>query len=119
VRESSRPPSNTQRGGEGLDASTRSLAHSLLRVLLSRTALVTYCTHLQYGESGVPDVWFEPVAVWEIKAADLSISPLHQVGVGVGVACVGSAFRQLAVTGRNSPARAGDTAEERSHICPR
>ncbi|KAF9597190.1 hypothetical protein IFM89_016331 [Coptis chinensis] len=40
-------------------------------------------SYYRFAETVNPDVWFEPTEVWEVKAADLSISPVHRAATGV------------------------------------
>ncbi len=39
--------------------------------------------YYRLGDSLKPDVWFSAAQVWEVRAADLSLSPVHMGGVGL------------------------------------
>ena len=51
------------------------------------------CCCCRYGETLVPDVWFDAKTVWEVKAADLSVSPVHCAALGLVDASKGVSIR--------------------------
>ncbi|CRK97851.1 CLUMA_CG011226, isoform A [Clunio marinus] len=39
--------------------------------------------YYRYNQAHAPDEWFDVCQVWEVKCADLSLSPAHQAGIGL------------------------------------
>ena len=63
--------------GTGFTEETFATIHEQLKDLVVDNAPA----NLRYKEKNV-DVWLAPQYVWEIKAADLSLSPIYQAAVG-------------------------------------
>ncbi|XXQ30521.1 DNA ligase [Plasmodiophora brassicae] len=40
-------------------------------------------SYYRYSDKDVPDVWLDGHQVWEVRAADISISPAHKAAVGI------------------------------------
>lgn len=40
-------------------------------------------SYYRSDDSIKPDVWFEPVQVWEIRCADISLSPIYKAAIGL------------------------------------
>eukprot|EP00913_Durusdinium_trenchii_P029305 g27472.t1 len=72
-------------------------------------------TNYNVNDKLKPDVWLEPCQVWEIRAADLSISPVHTSAFGVKADGKGIGLRFP----RFLRIRDDKTAEDRPGIDPR
>lgn len=56
------------------------------RILKPQSSFLNpYIPSCRYGTGPLvePDVWFDTAQVWEVKAADLSISPRHMAAIGL------------------------------------
>lgn len=69
------------------DEALQTLATDLKTAIIPKPPIYYRCGDLK------PDVWFDHKFVWEVKAADLSVSPVHQAAIGMVNASKGIALR--------------------------
>ncbi|XP_071720103.1 DNA ligase 1-like [Rutidosis leptorrhynchoides] len=55
------------------------LVMTVIRMNIKPSVKLSY---YRYADSTDPDVWFEATEVWEVKAADLTISPVYCAAIG-------------------------------------
>uniref|UniRef100_A0A7S4PA64 ATP-dependent DNA ligase family profile domain-containing protein n=1 Tax=Paramoeba aestuarina TaxID=180227 RepID=A0A7S4PA64_9EUKA len=60
---------------------------------LKETVLPSPPNYFDISDSNKPDVWFEPTYVWEIRAADLSLSPAYMAAIGIAAPDRGISLR--------------------------
>lgn len=64
-------------------------------------------------QAAEPDVWLDAVQVWEVKCADLSLSPVHKAAMGMVSGAAASAddlgsFRRWPPAGGGAKAQGQD-----------
>lgn len=64
--------------------------------------------YYRFDQSAEPDVWLDAVQVWEVKCADLSLSPVYKAAMGM----VSSTFVRFRVDGLPSVTVDRPTASE-------
>ena len=90
--------------GSGFDDATLEALPSKLKPFEVKERPESVVTEL------VPDVWFRPVVVMEVRGAELTLSPIHRAGMGLIRPDAGLALRFPRFTGRWREDKSADDA---------